>query len=207
MQAVPPLAGAGVATASARSCSAAEAAEPCSSPPFLPLASCAPRGSQVSVGGNDRFPQPQHLSPLFFLAATESRQCLWFCSRAGGLQATLLRRLRAPAVPSIRAADLDSGPVWVWLSAAVPGKALFCVLKIDTLSHRVRPCASPAPKNKSVLVACSLERYARHTQTVNLYAPLTLPVGHTRGRPCPQVWSGGRLAGLRCRTCLPYACV
>jgi hypothetical protein len=27
-----------------------------------------------------------------------------------------------------------------------------------------------------VLVACSLERYARHTQTVNLYAPLTLPV-------------------------------
>ena len=29
---------------------------------------------------------------------------------------------------------------------------------------------SPAPKNKSVLVACSLVRYARHTQTVNLYA-------------------------------------
>ena len=44
---------------------------------------------------------------------------------------------------------------------------------------------SPAPKNKSVLVAWRLELYARHTQTVNLYAPLTLPVGHTRGRHCP----------------------
>ena len=138
--------------------------------------------------------------------STES-QCLCVRSRNGELQATLLRRLRAPAVPSIRAADLDSGPVWVWLSAAVPGKALFCVLKIDTLSHRVRPCASPAPKNKSVLVACSLERYARHTQTVNLYAPLTLRFGLTHGRPCPQVWSGRRLAGPRCRSCLPYACV
>ena len=38
---------------------------------------------------------------------------------------------------------------------------------------------SPAPKNKSVLVACSLEQYARHTQTVNLYAPLTLRFGQT----------------------------
>ena len=66
---------------------------------------------------------------------------------------------------------------------------------------------SPAPKNKSVLVAWSLERYARHTQTVNLYAPLTLRFGLTHGRPCPQVWSGGRLAGPRCRSCLPYACV
>ena len=120
------------------------------------------------------------------------------------------RRRRRPSISGtrfIRAADLDSGPVWVWLSAAVPGKALFCVLKIDTLSHRVRPCASPAPKNKSVLVACSLERYARHTQTVNLYAPLTLRFGLTHGRPCPQVWSGRRLAGPRCRSCLPYACV
>ena len=41
--------------------------------------------------------------------------------------------------------------------------------------------------------ACSLERYARHTQTVNLYAPLTLRFGLTHGRPCPQVWSGRRL--------------
>ena len=109
-------------------------------------------------------------------------------------------------MPSIRAADLDSGPVWVWLSAAVPGKALFCVLKIDTLSYRVRPCASPAPKNKSVLVACSLERYARHTQTVNLYAPLTLPVEQARGKHCPQVWSGGQLVGPRYTPPLPYAC-
>ena len=39
------------------------------------------------------------------------------------------------------------------LSAAVPsihppGKARFCVLKIDAVSCRVRPCASPAPKKK-----------------------------------------------------------
>jgi hypothetical protein len=38
---------------------------------------------------------------------------------------------------------------------------------------------SPAPKNMSVLVACSLVRYARQTQTVNLYAPLTLRFGLT----------------------------
>ena len=62
-------------------------------------------------------------------------------------------------------------------------------------------------EKKSVLVACSLERYARHTQTVNLYAPLTLRFGLTHGRPCLQVWSGRRLAGPRCRSCLPYACV
>ena len=53
----------------------------------------------------------------------------------------------------------------------------------------------------------SLEPFARHTQTVNLYAPLTLPVGQARGKHCPQVWSGGRLAGPRCRTGLPYAFV
>ena len=60
---------------------------------------------------------------------------------------------------------------------------------------------------KSELVAWSLEPFARHTQTVNLYAPLTLPVGQARGKHCPQVWSGGRLAGPRCRTGLPYAFV
>ena len=47
--------------------------------------------------------------------------------------------------------------------------------------------------------------YARHTQTVNLYAPLTLRFGLTHGRPCPQVWSGRRLASPRCRSCLPIA--
>ena len=43
----------------------------------------------------------------FFGHATEI-QCLCVCSRAGELQATLLRRLPGPAVPSLRAADLDS---------------------------------------------------------------------------------------------------
>ena len=56
---------------------------------------------------------------------------------------------------------------------------------------------SPAPKNKSVLVACSLEQFARHTQTFNLYALWTMRFGQTHGVPCPQVWSGGRLAGPR----------
>ena len=58
-----------------------------------------------------------------------------------------------------------------------------------------------------MLVAGSLVRYAWHTQTVNLYAPLPLRFGPPHGRLCPQVWSGGRLAGPRCRSCLPYACV
>jgi hypothetical protein len=56
---------------------------------------------------------------------------------------------------------------------------------------------SSSQKNKSVLVACSLVRYARHTQTVNLYAPLTLRFGLTHDRPCVQVWSGGRLSPVR----------
>ena len=71
------------------------------------------------------------------------------------------------------------------------------------------PCVSPALKHIKSLLVVSLQfgAIARHTQTVNLYAPLTLRFGLTHGRPCPQVWSGGRLAGPRCRTGLPYACV
>ena len=33
----------------------------------------------------------------------------------------------------------------------------------------------------------------RHTQTVNLYAPLTVTFGLTHGRPLPQVRVGGQL--------------
>ena len=76
---------------------------------------------------------------------------------------------------------------------------------IDTPRYGIHPCAPLAPRSKSELVAWSLEPFARHTQTVNLYAPLTLRFGQTHGVPCPQVWSGGRLAGPRCRSCLPYA--
>merc|ERR1719272_1117389 len=39
--------------------------------------------------------------------------------------------------------------------------------------------------------------YARHTQTFNLYALWTMRFGQTHGVPCPQVRSGGRLAGPR----------
>ena len=45
-----------------------------------------------------------------------------------------------------------------------------------------------------MLVAWSLEPLAQHTQTVNLYAPLTLPVGQAHAKHYRQVWSGGRLA-------------
>ena len=64
----------------------------------------------------------------------------------------------------------------------------------------------PKFKNKSVLVACSLEQYARHTQTVNLYAPLTLRFGQAHGgwTVSPGPVHSGRLAGPRYRTCLPY---
>ena len=79
---------------------------------------------------------------------------------------------------------------------------------VDGLPYPIHPCASLALRCKSVLAAWSLERYAWHTQTVNLHAPLTLRFGPPMvGRVCPQVWSGGRLAGPRCRSCLPYACV
>ena len=39
-----------------------------------------------------------------------------------------------------------------------------CVPYVDCLSYRSRPCLSPAPENKSVLVACSLEHcvHRRH---------------------------------------------
>ena len=83
---------------------------------------------------------------------------------------------------------------------------------VDSLSYRSRPCVRPlreSPpkfKNKSVLVACSLEQYARHTQTVNLYAPLTLRFGQAHGgwTVSPGPVHSGRLAGPRYRTCLPY---
>ena len=78
---------------------------------------------------------------------------------------------------------------------------------VDTPRYGIHPCAPLAPRCKSVLVAWSLEPFARHTQTVNLYAPLTLPVGQARGKHCPQVWSGGQLVGPRYTPCLPYACV
>ena len=39
-----------------------------------------------------------------------------------------------------------------------------------------------------------MEPLAQHTQTVNLYAPLTLPVGQAHAKHYRQVWSGGRLA-------------
>eukprot|EP00964_Phaeocystis_antarctica_P041683 scaffold23837_cov47-Phaeocystis_antarctica.AAC.2 len=38
------------------------------------------------------------------------------------------------------------------------------------------------------------------TQTFNLYALWTTRFGQTHGVPCPQVRSGGRLAGPRCRS-------
>ena len=68
---------------------------------------------------------------------------------------------------------------------------------VDTPRYGIHPCAPLAPRCKSELVAWSLEPFARHTQTVNLYAPLTLPVGQARGKHYPQVWSGGRLVGPR----------
>jgi len=123
---------------------------------------------------------------------------------------SLLRRLRQPAVPSIRVASAEA---WIpglsgrrSLDRAVPGMASGPVPIVDGLPYPIHPCASLALRCKSVLAAWSLERYAWHTQTVNLYAPLTLPVKHTRGRHCSQVWSGGRLVGPRytrhhvCRT-------
>ena len=76
-----------------------------------------------------------------------------------------------------------------------------------TPRYGIHPCAPLAPRCKSELVAWSLEPFARHTQTVNLYAPLTLPVGQARGKHYPQVWSGGRLVGPRYTPSLPYACM
>ena len=78
---------------------------------------------------------------------------------------------------------------------------------VDTPRYGIHPCAPLAPRCKSELVAWSLEPFARHTQTVNLYAPLTLPVGQARGKHYPQVWSGGRLVGPRYTPSLPYACM
>ena len=50
---------------------------------------------------------------------------------------------------------------------------------IDTKLGWIRACASLAPRCKSVLVARSLDRFTRHTQSFNLYALLTLPFGQT----------------------------
>ena len=92
-------------------------------------------------------------------------------------------------MPSLRAAGLDSRPVWVWdIPSSSRLSAARCALRRQSMISEPPLLVSTAPKYKSVLVAWSLERYARHTQTVNLYAPLTLRFGLTHGRPCPQVW-------------------
>ena len=44
-------------------------------------------------------------------------------------------------------------------------------------ARRMSACASLAPRCKSVLVVRSLAQFTRHTETFNLYAPLTLSVG------------------------------
>ena len=46
-------------------------------------------------------------------------------------------------------------------------------------ARRLSPCASLAPRCESVLVARSLDRFTRHTQTFNVYAALILPFGQT----------------------------
>ena len=58
---------------------------------------------------------------------------------------------------------------------------------VDTPRYGIHPCTPLAPRCKSELIAWSLEPFTRHTQTVNLYAPLTLPVGQARGKHYPQV--------------------
>ena len=74
---------------------------------------------------------------------------------------------------------------------------------VDTPRYEIRPCAPLAPRCKSVLVAWSLESLAQHTQTVNLYALLTLPVGQAHGEHYRQVRSGRRLARPKNRLGLP----
>jgi hypothetical protein len=74
------------------------------------------------------------------------------------------------------------------LSAAVPsihppGKARFCVLKIDAVSCRVRPCASPAPKKSSRLVdengpAPSTAQEVEGGHRLGSYWQLQLSVSH-----------------------------
>ena len=75
--------------------------------------------------------------------------------------------------------------------------------------HYTSPCWSPAQFGANA-------RHSTYAKTVNLYAPLTLRFDPAlwadpwlaHGRPCPQVWSGGRLTARRDAQdmrCLPYA--
>ena len=56
--------------------------------------------------------------------------------------------------------------------------------------RKTSPCWSPA-------VGCDTHR-TRKPSICMLRCPCALDPPH--GRPCPQVWSGGRLAGPRCRS-------
>ena len=125
--------------------------------------------------------------------STSKSQCLCVRSRNGELQATVFcvaceghpAACSALAKP---AAGLDSRPVWVWdIPSSSMLSAARCALRdsLDIYMISGPPLLVSSSEIKSVPVAWSLERYARHTQTVNLDAPLTLPVGHTRGRHCP----------------------
>ena len=105
------------------------------------------------------------------------------CRRASG-DTSLARPATSNAVD--KDSDLDSKSIWERLCAAFPGRARGSVHIVDGLSSRIHPCSSRDPRCKSVLVAWSLEWFTRHTQTLNLYAPLTLPFGQAHGRYCRQ---------------------
>ena len=138
-------------------------------------------------------------------------QCLCVRNRNGELQATLLRCLRG-AVPSLRAACLDSRPVWVWdIPSSCRLSAARCDLRRQSMTSE--PPLLVSSSGKQVRVGrhpgvWSDTRTAHANRHVCMHAPLILRFGLTHGKPCPQVWSApaGGCAARRSEMKVSHVC-
>ena len=94
-------------------------------------------------------------------------------------QQTFLARHGAALTPLCQAPDTALVAPAAGSTHPTSGSAQGMAVEALHCARRMSPCASLAPRCKSVLVARSLDRFTRHTQSFNVYALLTLPFGQT----------------------------
>jgi hypothetical protein len=104
-------------------------------------------------------------------------------------------------VPSLRAACLDSRPVWVWdIPSSCRLSAARCDLRRQSMTSE--PPLLVSSSEKQVRVGrhpgvWSDTRTAHANRHVCMHAPLILRFGLTHGKPCPQVTGVVRRAARR----------
>ena len=94
-------------------------------------------------------------------------------------QQTFLARHGAALTPLCQAPDTALVAPAAGSTHPTSGSAQGMAVEALHCARRLSPCARPDRRCKSVLVVRSLAHFTRHTGTFNLYAPVTLPVGHS----------------------------